>query len=344
MGRIERAKDGLWRGGGYSPIGYNYDETTGQLLLDEYEAMQVREVYDMFVNKQYAITKITDIMHEKGYTNRYGNWLYSSTARNMLLNPLYAGKIVWHGEVYEGQHTAIISQELFDLAQQRLEKISKKDISYFSATQMLTGIIYCKNCGARYFGSGGYRGSKKLPNNQKTYIHVYTCYSRAKTKKEMIKDPTCKNKRWRAEELDQIVIDRILLLKANPNYFYEIVRDSNRPNDTDAKRDTIVKRLSDIDVQIGKLLDLYQYQTIPANAIAERMAALDSEKTSLSLELECLEGNTPELTYHQVQAILADAEEVFDSGTVDEKRQLVQCLISRIDILENDITISWRFT
>ena len=33
---------------------------------------------------------------------------------NILNNPVYLGKVVYKGELYDGQHKAIISQEQFD--------------------------------------------------------------------------------------------------------------------------------------------------------------------------------------------------------------------------------------
>lgn len=35
---------------------------------------------------------------------------------NILNNPVYLGKVVYKGELYDGQHKAIISQELWDEA------------------------------------------------------------------------------------------------------------------------------------------------------------------------------------------------------------------------------------
>ena len=49
MGRAERAKSGLWHGGGYRPYGYNYID--GHLVVNDIEAVMVREVFDLFLKK-----------------------------------------------------------------------------------------------------------------------------------------------------------------------------------------------------------------------------------------------------------------------------------------------------
>ena len=47
-GRIERAKEGLYHGGAFFPIGYNYVD--GRLAVNEYEALQVRKIYEWYLD------------------------------------------------------------------------------------------------------------------------------------------------------------------------------------------------------------------------------------------------------------------------------------------------------
>lgn len=75
IGRVGRAKAGLFHGGGYAPIGYDYytKEDGGQgLVVNEYEAMQVREVYRLYL-AGWAVHKIQVYMHER-YTTKNGCW------------------------------------------------------------------------------------------------------------------------------------------------------------------------------------------------------------------------------------------------------------------------------
>lgn len=80
MGRIERAKEGLWKGGGAVPVGYEYYPQTNDLRLNEYEALQVREIFDMFVNRHYAYNRICKEMCKKDIATRTaaGNMLQRS--------------------------------------------------------------------------------------------------------------------------------------------------------------------------------------------------------------------------------------------------------------------------
>ncbi len=54
---------------------------------------------------------------------------------------------------------------------------------------LLSGFIFCGNCGARYV--------KKYGKKSDSYI----CYSRLKTNRNMIKDPTCKKQNLESREI-----------------------------------------------------------------------------------------------------------------------------------------------
>lgn len=345
MGRTERAKEGLWKGGGVAPIGYNYLESENQLVVNDYEAMQVREAFDLFVNHGYTINAIQKHMIFNGYTYKCGSWKHRGFVRHLLTNRIYIGTIEWNSEAHRGQHIPLISEEIFDKAQKKIaEKKRLKDfppdVSPFKATQLLSGMIFCKHCGARYFGSGAYRGSHQLPTSQKTYIHIYTCYSRAKTCKEMIKDPNCKNKRWRAELLDNRILEIIQKL---------IFDRSSLPSPVSAvlpvhdQKSALSRHIAALDSQISKILDLYQFQSVPADQIAARLENLTNEKAALEAALYALEEPAPALNHEQIKVALGTPMDVIEHGTLEEKRILLQSLIKRIEIDQDNLTIFWRF-
>lgn len=120
LGRDARAKSGLYHGGGHTPIGYIYDPATKQLVIDEYEAMQVRKVFQLFIEDN-SIQTIKNIMH-KSYTNRYGNYTCSKTIRSILTCPAYPGMIRHGDKVYQGSHELIIDKDTFD----KVQKLYKK--------------------------------------------------------------------------------------------------------------------------------------------------------------------------------------------------------------------------
>ena len=70
MGREGRAKKGKWRGGSNVPIGYDFIE--GNLEPNEFEKMQIVEIFNLFL-QGHQIETIERLFLEKGYAHKYGN-------------------------------------------------------------------------------------------------------------------------------------------------------------------------------------------------------------------------------------------------------------------------------
>lgn len=318
MGRIGRAKNGLYHGGACAPFGYDYID--GQLVVNEYHAMQVREAFNKFMKGQ-SINSIQRELHET-----YGNWNSANIVLQILRNSVYCGKVKFAKQEYEGKHQPIVSQALFYDVQSmlglRAASHTELQKNPFRAGYLLSGLIWCGNCGAKYHANHGY----------------YRCYSRAKSDKKFIVDPTCKNANLVISELDDFVKREIRHLKLNP----DIVKPELQEEDPEEKRKAIEKRITEIDGQLEKLLDLYQMGTIPAEKINQRIAPLQKEKEILENTLEDL----PKIFISKKKEffdLLAKCDEVLDVATTDEQRLFIGRLVRKI-IIEPDgnVTIKWR--
>ena len=100
MGKIGRAKNGLFHGGGYAPTGYDYID--GKLIINEYEALQIRELYERFA-EGCSIHSCWKYM-QAHYTTKYGAWKSETLVRNILRNRLYTGYITFNHKTYKGIH------------------------------------------------------------------------------------------------------------------------------------------------------------------------------------------------------------------------------------------------
>ena len=312
MGRIGRAKNGYFHGGAYAPVGYDYID--GQLKVNDYEALQVQDLYTRF-SKGYPLHNCWQYMQSK-YTTKYGSWSSETLVRNVLKNEVYIGKVKFKGEIYDGVHEPIISNELF-LRVQDIFATSKRNIpdfrrSPFKASTLLSGLIYCGKCGARCHGEHG----------------NYSCYSRTKGDKKYIVDPNCKNKKWKIPDLDKIVIDYV----SNLNF--------DEPErtiiDFPVKKD-YSQRIIELDKQIGKLIDLYQIGSIPMDIITDKINRLTTEKETLIQE------NTK-----REPKPLSNAEKILmknrfisllDGGSLEEKRACLANIVDRIIITDEDVDI-----
>ncbi len=338
MGKDARAKEGKWKGG-KCPIGYNFID--GELVVDEFTAMQVRELFQVF-NDGMPLRTIERLFNEKGYKNQYGvNWS-TRQMRRTLDCKIYIG-LVKHKETwYKGTHEPIIDLETFEKAGEILHERQKKfkesgiKAGISNQSTYLGGLLHCSHCGGRY--SKYTTGSR-----QSGLYHNYGCYSRHKKVKNMIKDPNCKNKYYRIDDLDDIILGEIKKLVLDPSYIHE-VKENQQVTDEDSKKIKIIRdQIKDIDSQISRFLDLYGIGRYTVKQLDEKIIPLEEQKNKLNVQLEALEDDTESLSEEQTIEILNTFDEVIEKGDFDEIRDLITSLIKRIDIDNEDITIFWKF-
>lgn len=264
MGRAGRAEEGFWHGGGTDPIGYDYID--GALVINEEEAAQVREVYGLYASG-HSVTEITRRM--SGCKTKHGGWCHTSTVGNVLDNPLYAGTIHFDGVSKKGRHIPIVDREVDRKVKARRSRLQRVEASEDSA-YLLTGLIYCSNCGARYF-------AHKRPNG----TVVYSCHSRAKKNKKMVKDPNCTAPHIPLDKLDAMVEAEVLTLAADPSQADEIIK-KRAADEGDSPAGNSSEEVRRLDAEIGRLMDLLQHdQLASVGEIADAIAKAHAQRMKL---------------------------------------------------------------
>lgn len=320
MGRIGRGKAGYFHGGGNPPTGYDYVD--GMLQVNEYEAMQVRETYDMFL----AGKSINAIY--RSLNNKYVTAWTATKVRNVLRNSLYIGKVKFRGVEYDGQHEPLVEPDTYAAVQRLLnsfDRESSKSSSQknpFRSSYLLSGLLHCKRCGSRYSANHSY----------------YKCYSRAKSCPKYVVDPNCKNDNWKIEDLDSVVTEQATTLCAHPDLVDCLIA-SAAERTIKIDKTKIRHRISELDGQLEKLIDLYQLSAIPMDTLTSRANQLSAEKAALVEQL-----NAPD-EIPQAELFVAAVQNFnsgFDKADTDNRRALLSALIERIDIDGQAISITWR--
>ena len=320
MGKEARAKEGKWHGG-VNPMGYDYID--GNLIVNEYAALQIREIYDRFISGEPLRAIETDLRKREVKHNNNGYWNPKQMRRTMS-NKLYLGYIKDHDKWIKGTHEAIIDQETFDKANALLLQ-RHNSFGNTSRTQstILGGLLFCSRCGARY---------GKCQYNDTQY---YACYSRHKKVKAMIKDPSCKNKNYKVTELDEIILDQIRQLSLEPDKIHEV------RNETPDQSPFIRSEIEKIDSQINKLIDLYSLDKISPEVLDKKITELTKRKEALTEELESI--SNPILPEAEVKELLNNFSEIIEKSNLTELRNIVTTLIDHIDIDGENLNIFWNF-
>lgn len=327
LGREARAKEGKYYGA-VVPIGYDYSNQ--ELKINEEEAKQIRFIYELY-NQGHGIPYIERALNKNNFKNKYS--AYSQRTINYILrNNLYCGYVSFEKKSYKGLHEPIISEELFNTTQNLIEKRCQGSIYRNTGNKsLLSGFIYCEQCGARYSYASVINGRKRS---------YYSCYSRRKINLKMVKNPNCKNKIYQAKTLENIVLNEIKKLALDSKYIHKI--NQIKTDETfNNQKNSISKEIAKIDKQRAKLLELYTSDFFSIEELTEKIKNLNEYKNKLENDLKKLDDK--EISKEKIIKILSTFNEVIDNTSIEEKRLFLSALIDKILINDESIKIKWKF-
>ena len=156
-----------------------------------------------------------------------------------------------------------------------------------------------------------------------------------------IKDPNCKNDNWPVPVLDALAVSLVRqILKSVVKALPQAAEDRFFVRRREEEKG-IAARLEAIERQNGRLLDLYQTGSLPAQDLTERMQALARERAVLAGRLE----STKALLQREKQSLTAASQnlwEHFDRSDLEAKRLLIHSLIESIVIDGKSLWVHWR--
>lgn len=195
-----RVEMGLWPG--IAPTGYLNTRNVDQkchLLVDPHRAPMIRKIFEKVAYENYSGRRVyLWLKDEEKFTTKNNKFLSVANIYILLRNTFYYGHFeypIGTGRWYVGKHTPLITKELYDKAQEQLNKlnIQKSQSKEFAFTKL----ILCGLCQSSITAQEKY---KKLKDGTTTkYIYYGCCKS---------KDLNCKSGFIREEEL----IDKLLTI------------------------------------------------------------------------------------------------------------------------------------
>ena len=166
-------RKGKWTGG--PPIlGYDRvrDHRGSRLTVNKDEAERVRSIYRMYLDKGSLLHAVKALRalgwKSKKYQTQKGAWrggaeFDKSILQRMLTNVIYLGKITYKDEIHEGEHDAIVDEDMFARAQGllRCNRNSGGKHSRNKHGALLNGLVRCKACGCAMSHHFSKRGNKR---------------------------------------------------------------------------------------------------------------------------------------------------------------------------------------
>ncbi|MDO4481458.1 MAG: recombinase family protein [Bacillota bacterium] len=315
MGMKERVKAGYWMGGGRVPFGYDYDSKQGILVPNE-DAEKVRLMYRLYLDGE-SPQAIADRLGLK----------YDRLVMNILQRKSNIGIIEYNGEEYRGRHEPIIDRETFN---KTAEEISLRSVKRTNHTDyLLSGLLYCGKCGAkmRYQKWGG-RGSKIV------------CYSQQKSKRYLVKDENCPQKKIWADEVERIVIDALFGMKPDPEASAKAAgaKESGPESLSGEIISVLEKRAEELSRRIRRLYKLYaeNENELLLESINEYRAELESVHKDIEREKN---ENAIALKRKKLDDMLTEIKDCWEYMSFSERKAVIRAVINRIVINGDRIDI-----
>ncbi len=141
-------RKGMWMGG-FAPLGYLPHERS--LVINEPQAQRVREIFQRYLDLG-CVKRLKDELDSKGWTTperagrRPGGGKAFSRGHlyRLLANPIYIGRISHKGQVFPGQHAAIIDEGRWHQVQDQLTQNAQtcSDRSDAAEASQLAGLLF----------------------------------------------------------------------------------------------------------------------------------------------------------------------------------------------------------
>ncbi len=341
-------RKGMWTGG--RPV-LGYDVVNGALVVNRAEAETVRAIIALYLELGGLVATVAELerrgIRNKSWTNKSGQPVRGrafdkETLRNLLVNPIYTGRIRAGKDLVAGKHEAIVTEAEFRhvaLALRTNRRAPRAAIGRHGA--LLVGISRCGRCGAALNHNTNVRGTK-----------VYRYYNCATVVKNGA--AACPGSRAPAAELEAAVVARIRAIGTDPTVLtaaFQAAQQARvaRQPELIAEARRLAQERGDLTTQRSNLLDALQHSSVGANAIAVRLAEVDEQIERLQQrhdevaeQLRAI-ASAP-IEDAEVRKALAEFDAVWGELVPRERVRVLRLLIAevRYDAAAGEVTIEFR--
>ncbi|MCF8026510.1 MAG: recombinase family protein [Desulfobacteraceae bacterium] len=320
-GKRYRAKSGLINVLSGAPYGFRYvkktESTAAYYEIIEEEADIVRKVFKMYTGvNRLSIGAVVRWLndHEIPTRKKTSRW-ERSTIWAMLRNPAYVGRACFgktestprqritrplrnqggfsprcscnrerpRQEWIELPVPAIIDQETFGVAEERLEQNKRFSTRRTIEPTLLQRMLVCGECGYAY-----YRTSTRTSKGK---IYYYRCLGSDDYR--YANGRLCHNKPIRQDYLDGVVWQQIISLLEDPELIRQEIQrrlqEIQNSNPTKKRKEVLDKEITRQQKSIEKLLDAYQEGLLELDELRNRLPRLCKRAEALRSEFRSLE-------------------------------------------------------
>jgi site-specific DNA recombinase len=304
-----------------APFGYKNDKLNKKIVVDESKAKYATRAFELYATGSHSFKDISNILFAEGLRAGTDRKFFASGIHKFMDNPFYCGLMQRDGKLYAGNHTPLVSKELFDQAQDVLHNRHRpRPKNHFFP---LRGFMTCETCGCAltaslkkghhyYYCTNG----KGICTEHKTYLRENTLYPIVASLFEKV-------------TLDEEVIEMM----------YQAAKEETEQDSSYSESILIPlrNRLNALTARESKLLDAFLDSQISKEAYDGKVLEIQNEKTILSKQISDIELKHANAlsTLEPTKNIFlraSRAKKEFLKGDDAKKREVVETLLWNLSI------------
>ena len=375
-GKRHRARQGEISVLSGAPYGYRYirktDEHAGYYEIIEAEADVVRQAYAWYTREGLSIGEVTRRLNERGVPTqkRHSQW-ERSTVWAVLRNPAYQGTACF-GKTVTAARTrtsnrvlrqrgglptrcsanhevpreqwieiavpALIEEQTFALAQERLASNKKLSARRTIEPSILQGLVHCRHCGYALYRTATRSSARK--------IYYYRCLGSDAWR--YAGQARCTERPIRQDLLESLVWCELMRLLEDPTLIEaELQRRleaARSASPIKRREETLRRELAQTSKRMERLLTAYQEELLSLDELRRRMPELRQREQRLQTELNMLQTQAADQAAYlrlaqTLSGFLDSLRTHAQALDVQERQRVTRLLVKEVVVGHDSITI-----
>jgi site-specific DNA recombinase len=338
---------------------------------DPAEAAVVAEIFAWYVEGRHTLHGLVDHLGEMGVPSPSGKpYWCGASVRGILRNPIYTGRIYAYRTRYRdakvrrsathpigrphgtaepvpkeewievGTVPAVVTQEQFDRAQAKLAaNISFSARNNKVGSYLLRSLISCGRCGLACL-------ARRLPPNS-----YYVCTGKSRAARHR-NGSTCPSRYVPCRAIDDLVWHDLCELLRHPEAVADAFRRASvgawHPQEFQARRERLRQGMASLAQQLERLTEAYLGGVFPLPEYRRRRAEVEARVSALAEQEARLAGEANRLDQalglaNSLESFCERTAQGLQEATFDQRRQLVELLIDRVVVTDDEIEIRYVF-
>jgi DNA invertase Pin-like site-specific DNA recombinase len=328
-GKLQAQKEGYYTG---SHLPYGFSKVRGDrgcVLVPNEETKVVQLIFNKYVHENYTISQLAEYLNSNKIKPAKSEAWEKVGIRKLLKNKVYLGYIYvgssknrTNAMVYKGKHEAIIDEETFNKAQEKLLISTPRTKFGRGLTNPLASLVYCSNCG----------------------------YAMVKTA-EYIKCIRygCKTSSAYMEAVEKKIIEELKVELANFNVFLdnysEEIKRKNKLQEDEIK--ILTKEINKRNKMIDKACEMLELGVYTKEKYVSRVNVLESELSVLKSNLEAIKDTIVVCEDKKIRKAIPIFEKVLNeywTFDVKQKNDILKSIIEKIEYTKTIRNSKWNTT